>query len=184
MRDGSPKTRTEEPARDLTRDLARAESRREQAMAAQRAAELQICVLEQEVSDTSRKARGQLIELQHEVSTLRKRVVELEVERGTGPQWEPRLNGEEVANLGMAELVQLAAYHQSAMECAKATLMARRMVEERETELKLCVICQEEEKCTLLVPCGHLCVCEPCSHSVAECPMCRSAIRQRLRAYS
>ena len=80
--------------------------------------------------------------------------------------------------------VALSAYHESAMECARATLKARTMVEEREIEIRLCVICQEQEKCTLLGPCGHLCVCEGCSAEILDCPMCRSPIAQRLRAYS
>jgi hypothetical protein len=47
-------------------------------------------------------------------------------------------------------------------------------------EDNLCKVCLDEEKDTLIMPCGHLCVCKDCSIMLKEknplCPMCRQAI--------
>ena len=44
-----------------------------------------------------------------------------------------------------------------------------------------CLICLEENKDTLIMPCGHLCVCGPCGKALTEakqtCPICRGAIQ-------
>eukprot|EP00042_Codosiga_hollandica_P054459 m.737078 g.737078 ORF g.737078 m.737078 type:complete len:821 (+) comp58903_c0_seq6:757-3219(+) len=47
-----------------------------------------------------------------------------------------------------------------------------------------CVICMERTLQTVFLPCGHLCTCETCALQVTDCPLCRSAITQRLRVYS
>ena len=31
--------------------------------------------------------------------------------------------------------------------------------------------------------CGHLCVCEACAETVAECPLCRGPVARRRRIY-
>ena len=77
---------------------------------------------------------GALTSLNSQLSSLQKRVTELEVERGTGPQWQPRLNGHAIAALQVPDLVALAGYYEAALECTRASLQTRRMVEERETE--------------------------------------------------
>eukprot|EP00277_Geminigera_cryophila_P028781 CAMPEP_0179472912 /NCGR_PEP_ID=MMETSP0799-20121207/52799_1 /TAXON_ID=46947 /ORGANISM="Geminigera cryophila, Strain CCMP2564" /LENGTH=471 /DNA_ID=CAMNT_0021281311 /DNA_START=159 /DNA_END=1575 /DNA_ORIENTATION=+ len=50
--------------------------------------------------------------------------------------------------------------------------------EERE-----CVVCLVEARSHLLRPCGHVCVCEMCSQSVEECPLCRAPITEAIRAF-
>uniref|UniRef100_A0A1B0D9J5 Uncharacterized protein n=1 Tax=Phlebotomus papatasi TaxID=29031 RepID=A0A1B0D9J5_PHLPP len=44
-----------------------------------------------------------------------------------------------------------------------------------------CVICMDEKVGIIFIPCGHLCVCSGCHQSVANCPMCRATIDQRIR---
>lgn len=49
------------------------------------------------------------------------------------------------------------------------------------SEAPCCVVCRERPPTTALVPCRHLCLCQPCSHSVhnqrlRKCPVCRAAI--------
>mmetsp|Transcript_30039 Transcript_30039/g.46524 ORF Transcript_30039/g.46524 Transcript_30039/m.46524 type:complete len:531 (-) Transcript_30039:18-1610(-) len=46
-----------------------------------------------------------------------------------------------------------------------------------------CVICLTEAKSVLFFPCGHLCSCAGCADVIAECPICRAHIRQRVKAY-
>lgn len=63
---------------------------------------------------------------------------------------------------------------------------------EREREDKLCVICQDQEKCIMILPCRHLCICQDCqihlmqrtnhNHS-GTCPICRKNVKQTIKAY-
>ncbi len=50
-----------------------------------------------------------------------------------------------------------------------------------DSEGKECLICLSEEKNTIIMPCGHLCVCSECGKQIKEknynCPVCRGDIR-------
>ena len=63
---------------------------------------------------------------------------------------------------------------------------------EREREDKLCVICQDREKCIMILPCRHLCICDVCQVSLMQrtdrahsrtCPICRKIVKQTIKAY-
>jgi len=63
---------------------------------------------------------------------------------------------------------------------------------EREREDKLCVICQDREKCIMILPCRHLCICQDCQVSLMQrtdqahsrtCPICRKNVKQTIKAY-
>ena len=59
---------------------------------------------------------------------------------------------------------------------------------EREREDKLCVVCQDSDKCIMILPCRHLCICQGCQGpllkgSNVKCPICRKAVRQTIKAY-
>jgi len=58
---------------------------------------------------------------------------------------------------------------------------------EREREDKLCVICVDKEKCIMILPCRHLCICESCQIPLRRhrniCPICRKEIKQMIKAY-
>lgn len=47
-----------------------------------------------------------------------------------------------------------------------------------------CAVCLERQKTVLLRPCNHMCLCETCSDSVRECPLCRQAIIERIRVHA
>lgn len=53
---------------------------------------------------------------------------------------------------------------------------------------KHCVICQERNKCILLLPCRHLCLCAECNlelrYYTLTCPICRSNIDSTLEIYA
>ena len=36
-----------------------------------------------------------------------------------------------------------------------------------------CAICMVNEKCMIIVPCGHYYTCEPCTYKLKTCPICR-----------
>ena len=65
---------------------------------------------------------------------------------------------------------------------------------EREREDKLCVICQDQEKCIMILPCRHLCICQDCHTKILRrnnlnqnnpktCPICRRHVKQMIKAY-
>ena len=45
------------------------------------------------------------------------------------------------------------------------------------------LLCCERPRAVLLQPCHHLCLCRDCAARVAECPMCRAAIRRRVNVF-
>jgi hypothetical protein len=45
-----------------------------------------------------------------------------------------------------------------------------------------CLVCYGK-KDTILVPCGHFCLCVSCAANITECPLCRSKIMVRQRVF-
>ncbi|KAK5643026.1 hypothetical protein RI129_009193 [Pyrocoelia pectoralis] len=60
-----------------------------------------------------------------------------------------------------------------------------------ETDLEpnrnLCLICQDNSRCMLFLPCRHLCLCEHCNLRILNynysCPLCRSEVEETMRVY-
>ncbi|XP_014478990.1 PREDICTED: mitochondrial ubiquitin ligase activator of nfkb 1-A [Dinoponera quadriceps] len=49
---------------------------------------------------------------------------------------------------------------------------------------QMCVICNTNAREIILLPCGHVCICEDCSSSINDnCPICRTRITQKAAAY-
>ncbi|XP_001352428.2 mitochondrial E3 ubiquitin protein ligase 1 [Drosophila pseudoobscura] len=52
------------------------------------------------------------------------------------------------------------------------------------SEDQLCVVCVTNPKEIILLPCGHVCLCEDCSpHIATHCPVCRGKIVSRSAAF-
>lgn len=52
------------------------------------------------------------------------------------------------------------------------------------TEETVCVICRDEPKSVVLMPCRHMCLCGSCSGSIWTCPLCRNPIRSTISVYT
>lgn len=55
-----------------------------------------------------------------------------------------------------------------------------RKEQQQDPDAIMCVICISEQKNTIVMPCGHLCVCKPCAITLAssrspDCPVCRKS---------
>ena len=46
-----------------------------------------------------------------------------------------------------------------------------------------CVVCMCAARSVVLIPCGHLAVCQSCYVHLQQCPICRSVIRGAIRSY-
>ena len=52
-------------------------------------------------------------------------------------------------------------------------------------EQRPCVVCMDRRPSVVIIPCGHLCVCQPCSSRLQQqCPVCRGAATQMVQTYS
>ena len=51
------------------------------------------------------------------------------------------------------------------------------------TELARCKICFEDKACVLIIPCGHIAGCEPCTNKILTCEVCRVKIAGRINAF-
>ncbi|XP_043282929.1 mitochondrial E3 ubiquitin protein ligase 1 [Venturia canescens] len=72
---------------------------------------------------------------------------------------------------------------QQALEETRRT--RRRRVREKDLrEEQLCVVCRTNPREIILLPCGHVCLCEDCADDItSDCPVCRAPIAQKNAAY-
>lgn len=56
-----------------------------------------------------------------------------------------------------------------------------------EPEDHLCVVCQDSERCTIILPCRHVCLCYECCVTIkrthGRCPICRHIVRRTMRVF-
>ncbi|KAJ8039363.1 E3 ubiquitin-protein ligase RNF26 [Holothuria leucospilota] len=66
------------------------------------------------------------------------------------------------------------------------------MLLQQERDKQLCVVCQDNEKNTILFPCKHLCVCSECVEQITSavnldrrrCPICRGKINSYMDVFT
>ena len=61
------------------------------------------------------------------------------------------------------------------------TASRRASIHRKDERDKLCSVCVTNDKCVLLMPCNHLCVCEPCSTRVDNCPLCNTGATNKVK---
>ncbi|KAB0795590.1 hypothetical protein PPYR_12429 [Photinus pyralis] len=60
----------------------------------------------------------------------------------------------------------------------------RRVRGDELSDSQLCVVCKVNPKEVILLPCGHVCLCEDCSEEITDlCPICREVIDKQTAAY-
>lgn len=97
------------------------------------------------------------------------------------------LQGKKIHEKNVKELESLEAKVRSSLSLiidAKEQALANILREEKDE--RVCVVCQEERKSVLLMPCRHLCCCRTCSRrpELTRCPLCRNNITQKIDVYS
>ncbi|KAG9135043.1 hypothetical protein Leryth_011545 [Lithospermum erythrorhizon] len=53
-----------------------------------------------------------------------------------------------------------------------------------DTNSHVCKVCFESSATAMLLPCRHFCLCKSCSLACSECPICRTAITDRIFAFT
>eukprot|EP01084_Bolivina_argentea_P008352 15655_1 len=57
-----------------------------------------------------------------------------------------------------------------------------------EDDSKLCIVCMDNERDHVLIPCGHIAVCKDCKDNYnqdgAECPICREKVKMVVKTYN
>lgn len=52
---------------------------------------------------------------------------------------------------------------------------------------RYCVVCQDREKCILILPCKHLCLCSECNSLLRnynrQCPICRRRVQKTMKIF-
>lgn len=51
------------------------------------------------------------------------------------------------------------------------------------SEENICKVCFENQIDTVIVPCGHICICSKCSKDIGTCPICRNLISQIIKTF-
>jgi len=64
-----------------------------------------------------------------------------------------------------------------------ATAKRKAVIHREEERNKLCAVCLTSDKCILLIPCNHICLCEICSTRVKRCPLCTSTISKKSKVF-
>jgi hypothetical protein len=87
-----------------------------------------------------------------------------------------------------AELLALA---EALSDAGKAVSRRLAALLEEEADQSLCTLCLASKKNTVLIPCGHMCMCAECAKALtsaggagAKCPVCRAAVRSTQLAYT
>ena len=54
---------------------------------------------------------------------------------------------------------------------------------QKEKDLRICIICMDEEISKVFLPCGHAICCKNCSKNIQKCPNCRANVHSSVMLY-
>jgi hypothetical protein len=118
------------------------------------------------------------------VANLRQEEVNIRHEE---PRHEPEVRAEVVLpeNNGESQMPEVERLRQQVglLEEQLQRLHHNRAVVDGNADENLCVICLDQRKSQLLLPCRHLCVCKNDSLGLATCPVCRSPVEKALEVF-
>ena len=112
-------------------------------------------------------------ELETEKQILKQQLKDARLMLGIGTQSISTQEIQRVIELHEKALIQARERHAEAILTENQRLKAQN---EQLQDKMLCRVCLSHESAIVLVPCGHLCMCKPCSGQVEACPICRQTI--------
>jgi hypothetical protein len=130
--------------------------------------------------------RSMMEELKIEMEAMRAHVVEMEADREVLNKENNFMRG---VDLDVADRHHCDDLEQHCREIL-TQIERRKIAIERETagldERRLCVVCQENEKAVVLLPCRHMCLCSECAdhEAMMHCPLCRRDIINKFSVFS
>ena len=132
-------------------------------------------------------AREQSARLWTDLMDLQSDIGKLQSERDAASAELRRMQGLDLESLNLEQLDRAESMVKDALD--RIATAKKKIVDERFKnihEQRMCIVCQEREKSTLLMPCRHLCLCSVCSgrEELRNCPLCRSEISDRIPVYS
>lgn len=96
-----------------------------------------------------------------------------------------RKRSREEAEAGSSSAVQeMVSMHKNAKVKMEAAAAGKEEAEVELDRIQKCVICFDDERQVVFLPCSHFLACENCADLLRECPNCREPIVQRQRLYS
>jgi hypothetical protein len=103
-------------------------------------------------------------------------------------QHDPSSSSIESLLLSFAPAPPIAMIHSQQQQAQSPNKQAKSPIQKNEDGDRLCCICLQRQKCVVLIPCRHLCLCEYCSDDcrddlLLDCPLCREPIEHRLQVY-
>jgi len=133
---------------------------------------------QEEESNFTRQLQVQLYQAKYALSAVMKERDDLKAELS---ELQP-LYREDDSFYSQKSLQELQAYERQVKNVLERIEKAKEHLEEE----KLCVICRENPKEVLIMPCRHLCVCKECGNRVelTRCPLCREVIAERISVFS
>lgn len=75
------------------------------------------------------------------------------------------------------------AFTLSTYKCFSCHFLQLTQATEHSSSDSTCVVCMDAPLQVVLIPCGHLCVCENCSRQIFVCPMCRRNVDDVVKVY-
>jgi len=102
-----------------------------------------------------------------------------------------QLIGENLKGLSMKELEELEDLHHKGIkkvgvakqEQLQTELLKLQREKEQLQDQAKCVVCIDTPISVVLIPCGHRNLCKSCAASLKTCPLCRTAITNRIDTY-
>jgi len=131
-------------------------------------------VKEKEVKEKEVKEKeGSNTEMSRECNLLKEKVADLEKKLN-------QMCGSEIDDLTVEQLTKVEFRLKKSLDLI---LEAKKKKLKADSDKLTCKICEERPTIILFLPCGHLCCCDICSTTLTLCPMCRTEINSKVKAF-